>query len=60
MQKYDKNRKCCKCGSFKIHNIFTTTSEITTLKVLEIIKRTCNNCGFTWLEKPLDSDKKGA
>ena len=41
--KYDKKRKCPKCGG-----------EADTRYVVDLLKRMCVECGYGWTELPLD------
>lgn len=63
MQKYDKSSMCIKCGSQDITNVHiprhTNGIYVCTppayAQIPEHINRTCQCCGFTWWESPLDS-----
>ena len=62
MERYNKKRKCSKCGSFgttdtlrrpgqELDPVFYVSPIV--LATEEVIRRKCLNCGFRWSEKPL-------
>jgi len=52
MEKYNENAKCIKCGSYLIKSEWERTSAHG-----ERMLRICGCCGYSWLEKPLDSEE---
>lgn len=58
MKKYLFERECIKCGDMDAKKDEFQEAFILqgTLMLPERIKRTCNNCGYTWDELPLDSE----
>ena len=69
MNKYLKNRKCTKCGNVgttDVHSYEIIGMDNVSLWAMPSfeydydkphIKRTCNNCEYSWWELPLDFEE---
>lgn len=65
MEKYNKTVKCDKCSSNQINDEFlpegkchfrlSGNSKFWETAEFDMMKRTCNNCGYEFYELPLDS-----
>ena len=49
MNRYDKNRRCQKCGG-----VATTTHVTEPYTGASRMQRSCLRCSYTWSESPLD------
>jgi DNA-directed RNA polymerase subunit M/transcription elongation factor TFIIS len=52
---YNPAARCVKCGCRKVYAKYEAKVLVPGDR-LEVIKRTCANCGFEWNELPLDSE----
>jgi hypothetical protein len=46
---YKKDRACKKCGNAECGSRYESG--------LDAIRRRCGNCGYDWIEKPLDKQR---
>lgn len=64
MKKYNSGAACIKCGCRKINDVHQKkylkglylATPPAAAWVPEHINRTCNNCGFSWNEEPLNKE----
>lgn len=60
MGTYNRDARCPKCGGVDIGSLYCSScwasQKVGMLHKEPRMHRTCQNCGYQWLEKPLDAN----